>query len=68
MGPAAYLVSAGKDGHVDTRAMGAAIVTVIVEESVAEELSRAARERSARWEQHDFSEALQQAYLSIVGS
>jgi glycosyltransferase involved in cell wall biosynthesis len=40
VGPAAYLVKAG-----DTRAMGAALVTILVEEEVSQRLAQAARQR-----------------------
>lgn len=56
-GPAAYLVP-----KEDARAMGAALITVIVEEAVGEQLSQAARERSAAWGEGGFTRGLAEVY------
>jgi glycosyltransferase involved in cell wall biosynthesis len=56
-GPAAYLAPPG-----DPRALGAALVTVIVEEQVAERLSTAAKRRAANWEMGKFSSQLWGVY------
>lgn len=60
VGPAAYLVPAG-----DARALGAALISVIVEEEVAAKLSRAALKRSRIWQKNDFGKALLDAYRSL---
>jgi glycosyltransferase involved in cell wall biosynthesis len=52
-GPAAYLVDEG-----DARALGAALVTVVVEEQVAESLSAAAVTRATSWISPGFGEQL----------
>jgi glycosyltransferase involved in cell wall biosynthesis len=57
VGPAAYLAPPG-----DVRSLGAALVTVIVEEQVAENLSTAAFQRSANWRVADFREQLRDIY------
>lgn len=57
-GPAAYLAPAG-----DGRALGAALITVVVEDSVAEKLSQAARQRAETWLSQDFGQQLYEAYL-----
>ncbi len=57
VGPAAYLAPPG-----DVRSLGAALVTVIVEEQVAENLSTAATQRSANWRVADFREQLRDIY------
>jgi hypothetical protein len=44
-GPAAYLAPAGQD-----RSLGAALITVVVEPEVSENLSRQARARAAAWQ------------------
>lgn len=49
LGPAAYLVQPGNSFKAASRALGAALVTVAVEESVAEYLSTEAMKRSAAW-------------------
>ena len=60
VGPAAYLAP-GADG----RALGAALISVIVEESVSQALSQAALQRSANWRQVDFTRGLAEAYSSM---
>lgn len=59
-GPAAYLAPAG-----NPRALGAALVTVVVEEQVAERLSAAARRRAANWEMDKFSAQLWGIYNQV---
>jgi hypothetical protein len=66
VGPAAYLVSGGADDSAQNRALGAALITVIVEESVAEGLEQAARQRSAGWGAQDFQQALDSAYQALL--
>jgi len=56
-GPAAYLAP-----HGDPRALGAALVTVIVEQPVADRLSAAAKRRAANWEMAKFSAQLRGIY------
>jgi glycosyltransferase involved in cell wall biosynthesis len=60
-GPAAYLAPEG-----DSRALGAALLTVIVEEQVAESLGEAGRQRSVVWDTHSFGEALFAAYQAVI--
>lgn len=52
-GPAAYL--APQD---NSRLLGAALLTLVVEESMAEQISAAAQERSSHWDFGRFKEAL----------
>lgn len=59
-GPAAYLAP-----HGDPRALGAALVTVIVERQVAERLSAAAHRRAANWEMAKFSGQLREVYSNL---
>lgn len=61
VGPAAYLAPLG-----DPRALGAGLITVIVEESVAERLSETGKERAASWEVGDFREDLYTAYQAAL--
>lgn len=63
VGPAAYL--AAED---DGRALGAALITVVVEEEVADRLAKAARLRAAAWTGAAYSEALSVAYRKILKS
>jgi glycosyltransferase involved in cell wall biosynthesis len=49
VGPAAYLVRAGNSQKATARALGAALVTVMADESVAESLAEEAKKRSAAW-------------------
>lgn len=60
VGPAAYLLPEG-----NVRTLGAALITVVVEDSLAEELSKAARERSSAWDTSKFRDALGEAYANI---
>lgn len=60
-GPAAYLV-----GENDARALGAALVTVVVEEKLASSLSAAARRRVQGWDSAGFSEQLHALYLEVA--
>lgn len=61
-GPAAYLAPAG-----DGRALGAALVTVIVEEQFAGEISASALKRSAAWRATDIGEQLLGRYQLAQG-
>ena len=63
VGSAAYLAPPG-----DARSLGAALVTVIVEEQVAENLSAAASQRSANWRVAEFSEQLEKIYSNVLVS
>jgi len=62
VGPAAYLVPNDQTDTDTSRALGAALLTIIVEESVARGLTEAARQQVAGWKQEDFSTALLSAY------
>ncbi len=61
VGPAAYLVKAG-----DTRLLGAALITVLVEEGVSQKLAQAGRQRAGTWSPSAFVDGLAQAYESIL--
>ncbi len=60
-GPAAYLAPASDD-----RTLGAAVITLVVEEEVAMRLSLAARQRAHAWQREAFSQALLEAYQAIL--
>jgi glycosyltransferase involved in cell wall biosynthesis len=66
VGPAAYLVPPDEDGRIDARGLGGALLTVVVEENVAEQLAKAAREQVSAWETGAFYRALEQAYLALL--
>jgi glycosyltransferase involved in cell wall biosynthesis len=61
VGPAAYLAPAG-----DSRALGAALITVLVEGDLAERLSQAARRRAAAWKMGRFPGSLEETYRQIL--
>jgi glycosyltransferase involved in cell wall biosynthesis len=61
VGPAAYLVPPD-----DPRTLGAALITVIVEEEVAEKLKGAALDRAAAWRDLEFGARLAAAYETIL--
>ena len=57
-GPAAYLVRGD-----DARTFGAALVTVLVEQEIADSLSAAAKQRTRDWANNDFGQQLLGVYL-----
>jgi glycosyltransferase involved in cell wall biosynthesis len=61
VGPAAYLVKPG-----DARLLGAALITVLVEEGVAQKLAQAGRQRVEAWSLPAFATGLAQAYQDIL--
>jgi glycosyltransferase involved in cell wall biosynthesis len=60
VGPAAYLLPAG-----ESRRLGAALITSVVEEEVAETLAQAGYQRARGWESQHFGERLLQAYHTL---
>ncbi len=62
VGPAAFLIPPGPDS---IRALGAALIAVVVDEGLSSSLSEAARQRAAGWKTPQFSEHLLAAYNSI---
>ena len=63
VGPAAYLAPLD-----DARALGAALITVLVEEEVAEKLSLAALQQAAGWHSPAFGQELLAAYQEILSA
>jgi glycosyltransferase involved in cell wall biosynthesis len=61
VGPAGYLAPSS-----EPRALGAALVTVIIEEKVAAQLRAAAHQRAANWQQAGFGTALLEAYHQVL--
>ena len=61
VGPAAYLVKGG-----EARALGAALITVLVEEEIAERLSQLGRQRAEAWSLETFSQGLLAAYQDML--
>lgn len=61
VGPAGYLVGPG-----DTRAMGAALLTVLVNEEVAESLRQAALVRAIGWRMAEFGQQLLGIYQQVI--
>lgn len=66
VGPAAYLARRGGGPEAAHRALGAALISVIVEDSLADMLAQAARERSAGWSLEKFSAGLVDIYASLL--
>ena len=60
LGPAGYLAAPG-----DTRTLGAALITVIVEESISESLVQAAQKRTATWKAAEFEMRLLEVYRQV---
>ena len=63
VGSAAYLAPLD-----DARALGAALITVLVEEEVAEKLSLAAQKQAAGWHSSTFGQELLAAYHEILSA
>jgi hypothetical protein len=66
LGPAGYLVKDTGTEAEQERALGAALITVIVEERLADDLTRGAHRRMAGYEKESFSRALGEAYTSLT--
>jgi hypothetical protein len=68
VGPAAYLAAPGnaQAGNPD-RALGAALISVALEDSLAGQLAQAARQRSAGWRFAAFAQALGENYRALAG-
>jgi glycosyltransferase involved in cell wall biosynthesis len=62
-GPAAYLQPEDNPRH-----LGAAMLTVIVEEQVYQELAQAGQQRAAAWDKRSFRDELYLAYQSILAA
>jgi hypothetical protein len=62
-GPAAYLAPPG-----EARRLGAALITVVVEKAVAEQLAGAARQRAAGWQAGDYGAKLWEAYQAVLSA
>jgi len=69
VGPAGYLIEAGEEQST-SRLLGAALITVIVEENVAESLAKQAAQRAAAWSSEEqsgrFTRHLAEAYTSLA--
>lgn len=65
-GPAAYLIPASARPGETSRLLGAALLSVLVEEELSAALAAAAALRSAAWSPPDFSSRLGAAYSQIV--
>jgi hypothetical protein len=61
VGPAAYLLPASQ-----ARSLGAALVSVVVEEDLAESLSKAAELKASTWDETAFKPRLLEAYRSLI--
>jgi len=67
LGEAGYLVKPGGTETERTRALGAALITIIVEEDVAQALSAAGRRRAEQYNPQRFGRALEEAYRDLTG-
>jgi glycosyltransferase involved in cell wall biosynthesis len=66
VGPAGYLIPSGGSRAARNRALGAAVITLVVEEEIAEKLELAAQERAAKWDMRNFSQALGEVYRRFL--
>jgi glycosyltransferase involved in cell wall biosynthesis len=60
-GPAAYLVR-----ETNPRLLGAALISVILEQELAQRLAQSGRERAARWDTARFSETIFETYRAVT--
>jgi glycosyltransferase involved in cell wall biosynthesis len=67
VGPAAYLVPVSEAGEKFRRALAAAILTILVEDGVSEQLSQSALQRSCHWSPDVFSAGLGRLYRDLLG-
>ncbi len=67
VGPAAYLVPVSEAGEKFRRALTAALLTILVEQGVSEQLSQAALQRSCHWSLDLFSAVLRRLYRDLLG-
>jgi hypothetical protein len=65
-GAAGYLVTLNESYPAQCRALGAALITVVVEDSLADTLGRAARERAADWGFEIFSSKIRELYRALI--
>ncbi len=61
LGQAAYLIEKG-----DLRSFGAAMITIVVDESVWEKMEDVAKDLSAKWDAEAFSNQLEKIYLGLI--
>jgi glycosyltransferase involved in cell wall biosynthesis len=64
VGAAGYLVSPVEPYPARCRALGAALITIVVEDSLADSLSQAAQKRSDSWQFDLFSSSLRELYIA----
>jgi glycosyltransferase involved in cell wall biosynthesis len=67
VGPAGYLIPGGDDYPALCRALGAALITVVVEAGLAEALAEAAQRRAAAWQWGSFVDGLRECYAALAG-
>lgn len=67
VGPAGYLVPADEVYPELCRALGAALITVVVEENLAETLTQAAQQQAAAWQWGSFVDDLRGCYAAFAG-
>jgi hypothetical protein len=65
-GSAAYLVPEQNGAALDARTLGAALITVIVEQGVREALVQEASQRTAAWNSPQFEQELINAYQKLL--
>jgi glycosyltransferase involved in cell wall biosynthesis len=66
VGAAGYLVPGDPQDPAVQRSLGAALITLFVEEEIAEALAEAARQRAAGWRSGNFASSLLSVYKQIL--
>ena len=61
-GPAGYFAPTE-----DARALGAAVITLMVNEEVAEAIRQSATQRSSQWHSEQFGQRLREIYRQVAG-
>ena len=65
-GPAAYLVPAKEDSQEFSRALGAALVTLLIDESLSEQMKENALKQSSSWHFEKFRCSLSELYAELL--
>jgi glycosyltransferase involved in cell wall biosynthesis len=66
VGPAGYLVPGDEAYPALCRALGAALITVVVEESLSEVLAEAAQRQASAWQWGSFVDGLRECYAAFA--
>lgn len=66
VGPAGYLIPGKADDEQTCRELGAALISVCIEDALAEHLSNSALQRTMGWDDVNYTQALAEVYNKLV--